>query len=225
MLNPLKYKLLILICIFYLGACATIPLAPVRGPGTAGMEGLYHRMIKGQTLWRISKIYNVGLDELVRINNIADVRNIKTGQLIFVPKTKDTISHPQNITLESFEEFIWPVKGKIVSYFGEIHKNMLNKGLNIRVSSGAEIIAARSGLVSFYSPNFGSFGKTIIIDHQDGYFSVYSQVTETFVNTGEVVTRGKKIARLIYKRKNLSNYLHFEIRKRHVPQNPLFYLP
>lgn len=219
-----KINLTLLILIFYLSGCATLSGPSTYPPGAEGLEGIYHRMVRGQTLWRVSKIYNVELNELIRINKIPDVRDIKTGQLIFIPRAQKIKPSASTLALESFEEFTWPVKGKVITYFGQKKNNIVNKGLNIAIASGADITASRSGVISFYSPNFRSLGKTIIIDHQDGFISLYSKLSDVLVTPGEKVSRGKRIGKIISGRRQ-DNYLHFEIRKGHLAQNPLFYLP
>ncbi len=214
-----KYRnyiiLYFLFWIFNLTGCATthVPYAP-----EAGISSIYHRMERGETLWRISKIYNCSLEELVRINRVADVRKIETGQLIFIPGIKGNLKRVKKITIDKFEDFIWPVRGKVISYFGQNFNNAVNKGINIIASSGSPIVASRSGRVSFYTQDLAGLGKTIIIDHQDGFLTVYAGVSSVSVKVGERVSQGKKIAKQ-------NNYLHFEIRKGHLPQNPCYYLP
>ena len=104
-----KINLTLLILIFYLSGCATLSGPSTYPPGAEGLEGIYHRMVRGQTLWRVSKIYNVELNELIRINKIPDVRDIKTGQLIFIPRAQKIKPSASTLALESFEEFTWPV--------------------------------------------------------------------------------------------------------------------
>jgi murein DD-endopeptidase MepM/ murein hydrolase activator NlpD len=192
--------------------CATAPsVAPRPAPG---VPGFYHKMERGQTLWRISKMYNIDLDELVSINRISDVTNIEIGQLIFIPQAKKQIVP---IPVNS-DDFTWPVNGKVISGFGQTFRNMINKGVNIQVSGERDVVVSRSGRVVFYSPEFKGYGKTIIIDHGDGFSTVYSGVWEVFITPGDAVSQGKPIAKI----KN--SYLHFEIRKAHIPQNPYFYL-
>jgi murein DD-endopeptidase MepM/ murein hydrolase activator NlpD len=202
-------------CILNLIGCASTSLVPPPPPSVS-MPGIYHRVEKGQTLWRISKIYNVAVDELVNINHISDGINIETGQLIFIPhplKPQDTANkYPLS------EDFIWPMRGKVISTFGQIFNNMINEGINIEPYRTQDVVAARSGRVVFYSPDFKSFGKTIIIDHGDGFLTVYARNTQVFIKTGDVVGKGILIAKA-------GSVLHFQIRKGYLPQNPYFYLP
>ena len=183
-------------------------------------EGIYHKVEKGQTLWGISKLYSIELDTLAKINHIRDVRDIEIGQLLFIPRYAKKDPNQKCLS----EEFIWPLKGKVVSSFGQKNESVLNKGIDIHPTS-TEICASRSGQVVFYAPNFRRFGMTIILDHKDGFFTVYSGLDEALVKLGDNVSRGTKIANMRHSSTAQNNsLLHFEIRKETVPLNPYFFL-
>lgn len=183
------------------------------------MPGIYHRVEKGQTLWRIAQVYQVDLDELARANHISDSSAIEVGQLIFIPGTKK--SSPVSVS-GSTEDFVWPVKGKVICGFNQVYRSMLNKGLNIRPTGASGVQVARSGRVVFYSPNFKGFGRTIIVDHGDGFSTVYANSSQVFIKPGDYVHKGDVIAKVSPQDGN--GYLHFEVRKGYTPQNPIFYL-
>jgi len=206
--------------------CASAPYyAPLP---VEGMPGLYHRVEKGQTLWRIAKIYSIDLDELVRINRICEPTKIESGQLIFIPKTRNLGSavgaYQQNLQLGS-EDFIWPLKGTVISRFGQNINNVINQGIDIEAAYGNDVVAARSGRVSFYKEQMGGLGKTIIIDHGDNFMTVYARNADILVTVDEKVTQGKVIAKVGNAGREKKSFLHFEIRKGHIPQNPYYYLP
>lgn len=215
--------LILLACfLLFLNGCATVQ-HPIAAPLPINIPGTYHRVKKGQTLWRISKIYNMDLDEIVRINRIPDATAIEIGQLIFIPReqTKQSITK----SYSSGEDFGWPVKGRIISTFGQTFNDMINKGINIQKHKGADIMASRSGKVVFYSSEFEDFGKTIIIDHGDGFLTIYAKIGEVFVKAGEYVQKGSVIAKVGSLGNDKDAYLHFQIRKGYIAQNPYFYLP
>ena len=216
---------IILISIVLLVAgCATVP--PYTGPVIPAspqlVSGMQHRVQAGQTLWKISTLYGVEIDEILRVNHISEEAKIEIGQLLLIPSR----GKPQNITLKSGgDDFIWPLKGRVISGFGLNYRNLMNKGINIQASIGAQVFATRGGRIVFSAANFGNFGKTIIIDHGDGLRSVYSRVSQIYVRLGEIVQRGSMIGSVGTSVRDKNSYLHFEIRKGALPQNPLFYLP
>jgi len=201
--------------------CATVPYAPKPKP-EIGIPGIYHRVEKGQTLWRISKIYTIELDEIVRINRISDARDIEVGQLIFIPYAQK--KQPLSSAVRTNDDFTWPIRGRVISTFGQAFNNMVNKGINISPLNTSDVVASRSGKVIFYTDDFKGFGKTIIIDHQDGFSTVYTRIAQVFVKVGDYIQKGALIAKAGSAGRDRNIYLHFEIRKGHIPQNPLFYL-
>jgi len=227
----MKNIILILVAIGITG-CTTVP--PYTGPSlpasAQGFAGVRHRVEAGQTLWRISKIYAVDIDDILRLNHISEDAVIEIGQVLLIP----TNLRPQNIPMKSSaagaagavngDDFIWPLRGRVITGFGSTYRNLINKGINIQASAGSDILATRSGRVVFYASSFGNYGKTIIIDHGDGLRSIYSRISEIFVQPGESVQRGALIGRVGNSSRDKNNYLHFEIRKNALPQNPLFYL-
>ncbi|MCX5713635.1 MAG: LysM peptidoglycan-binding domain-containing M23 family metallopeptidase [Candidatus Omnitrophica bacterium] len=218
MRNRIKW---ILVVSFLLSGCATAPL--VIPPGPKGMPGIYHRVQRKETLWRISRMYNVDLDELARVNKISDTSNIEVNQLIFIPNRKK--DDQVKITDYGEGDFIWPVRGSVICGFGQTFDNMINKGLNIHTGFSSDVVASRSGKTVFYSADLVGFGKTVIIDHGDGFMTVYARNSEVFIKPGDTVKKGSLIAKTGSWGRNKNTYLHFEIRKSSIPQNPYFYLP
>ncbi|MBU1726016.1 MAG: peptidoglycan DD-metalloendopeptidase family protein [Candidatus Omnitrophica bacterium] len=204
-----------------LAGCVSAPYEQPTGKVfKPAVSGTYHCVQKGQTLWRISKIYDVDLDELTRINNLSESSTIEIGQKILIPGKKSV----RQASANSFDDFIWPIKGQVVGSFGQTSSNMVNKGLNIKPYSDNNVIASRSGKVVFYSDSFGVYGKTVIIDHGDGFSSVYARNSEVYIKPGDAIEKGIVIAKAGSAGRDTNIYLHFEIRKGSNPQNPYYYL-
>ncbi|MFH1397464.1 MAG: LysM peptidoglycan-binding domain-containing M23 family metallopeptidase [Candidatus Omnitrophota bacterium] len=209
--------------ILFFAGCASVPMVVPTQQIPFKPGGVYHRVEKGETLWAISKKYSLGVDDLARANHIFDATRVEIGQLLFIPENKRFLP----VRVSANDDFIWPLEGKVISGFGQSFNNMVNKGLNIQPFSSRNVLASRSGKVVFYSHNFLSFGKTLIIDHQDGFLTVYAGASEILVKTGDNVLKGNLIARTdaVNNTAGDKSYLHFEIRKGHLAQNPYFYLP
>jgi LysM repeat protein len=217
-------NIILIFLVLLTGGCATSShyTGPILPASTQGVPGIQHRVLAGQTLWRISKIYNVDIDDILRLNRLSADATIEIGQLLLIPNSSVSQNEPIKF---SGDDFAWPLKGRVIAGFGSNYGNLMNKGINIQAQTGANILAARSGRVVFYAANLGNFGKTIIIDHGDGLRSIYSQASEIMVHSGENVARGALIGRVGSSIRNKNSYLHFEIRRGSLAQNPLFYLP
>lgn len=217
-------NIILIFLVSLIAGCATVPpyTGPALPPLAQGTRGITHRVEAGQTLWKISRLYNVDIDDILRINRLSEDAVIEPGQILLIP----TRTKPQNFAARSGgDDFIWPLKGRVIAGFGSNYRNLINKGINIQASMGEDILAARSGRVVFYANHFGNFGKTIIIDHGDGLRSIYSRVLQALVRPGDNVQKGALIGRIGASARDKNIYLHFEIRKGALAQNPLFYLP
>ncbi|MFQ5896531.1 MAG: M23 family metallopeptidase, partial [Nitrospinota bacterium] len=71
----------------------------------------------------------------------------------------------------------------------------------------------------------GGYGRTVIIRHLEGFHTVYAHNRELLVRKGEKVVRGQSIARSGQTGRATGPHLHFEIRRRVTPRDPLFFLP
>jgi len=121
-------------------------------------------------------------------------------------------------------ETVQPVVGRIITAFGpkrheRYNISTISNGIDIAVSENTLIRAMSSGTVVFAGPLAGS-GRVVIIDHNNGYHSVYSYVNATLVNVGDTVTTGQTIARSGKGPNSPEPSLHFEIRRNGTPINP-----
>ncbi|MFH1045977.1 MAG: LysM peptidoglycan-binding domain-containing M23 family metallopeptidase [Candidatus Omnitrophota bacterium] len=211
-----------------LGGCAsTATVTALPGPKQPTVPGSYHTVKKGQTLWRICKAYGVDIEEVTRINQLADATKIEVGQRIFIPGVNNALSEllmPSDFK-DKGGDFIWPLHGKIGSFFGMKNEGVRSKGITIEAQEGTAVRATRSGKIAFCSQALKGLGKTIIIDHLDGYSTVYSHNAENLVAVNQMITQGETIAKVGSSGRAQRPELYFEIRKGEQPQNPFFYLP
>ncbi|MBL7069488.1 MAG: peptidoglycan DD-metalloendopeptidase family protein [Candidatus Omnitrophica bacterium] len=218
MKNDLKY-ITVAITLLFLAGCAGASYVTVPTPPREA--GLYHKVRKGETLWRISKQYGVGLETIAAANRLPNKQKIYVGQLLFIPE-QERLSYA-NIAKET--SFIWPIKGKILSFCGSYKDGVKNKGIDIKARHGEAVVASRSGKVTFVEENMKGFGKTIIINHDEKYSTVYAYNSQLLVKVGQVVKQGTVIAKAGQSGRAATPRLHFEIRKKHEPQNPFYFLP
>lgn len=105
------------------------------------------------------------------------------------------------------------------------YNKVKSKGVRIKAKEGTKIKAARSGEISFCEDKLKGSGKIIIIDHRDGFVTVYAHNSVNLVKVGQRVTQGQMIAKVGSTGRTNTSQLYFEIRKGHIPQNPFYYLP
>ena len=104
-------------------------------------------------------------------------------------------------------------------FYGQSSDGWVNKGINIASNQGYAL-APRTGKVVFLDTAMRGYGTTLIIDHGDGFFSVLSARARPLCSLGDIVKQGQRV--LVFDKG--SNRLHFEIREKARPVNPLEYL-
>ncbi len=120
--------------------------------------------------------------------------------------------------------FAWPVYGPISSYFGPGHP--LGIDIDLYGRDGAAIGASAGGRVIFAGGDpCCSYGLYVIIQHSDGFTTLYGHLSGLAVEVGQRVQAGATIGFGGSTGYSTGTHLHFEIRKNNVPLDPLEYLP
>jgi len=122
----------------------------------------------------------------------------------------------------------WPTEGEVVKFFGkqldqEHNSYLYNKGITIRVKGEKKFSSIFPGNV-LYADLFPGYGKLVIIDHGDGFYSIYGYASELYVKVGEKVTQGKILGTIGKNDSNDNGELYFEVRYKGNPQDPLAWL-
>lgn len=129
------------------------------------------------------------------------------------------------------EEHLWdgnfttPVKGEMSGDFGlrriinDEPKNP-HTGVDIAATEGAHVYAPNNGRVAFIDDHFFS-GKSLIIDHGLGLFTMYFHLSETLVKESEVIKKGQIIAKVGKSGRATGPHLHWGVRLNGARVNPL----
>lgn len=119
-------------------------------------------------------------------------------------------------------EFAWPVvDARMSSSYGKRWGRM-HEGIDL-VSSKRNILASDEGVVTFVGTKSG-YGNCIIIDHKNGYETLYGHLSKISVKKGQVVEKGAVIGIMGNTGRSTGTHLHFEIIKNGTVQNPMKYL-
>lgn len=177
-------------------------------------NGTYYFIKKGDSLWKISKKYNISIRKIVKENKISTAQNLRIGQKIFIP-----CSYP----IKSSFSFFWPLTGEIINFFGEKVDSSINNGINIKANPGNKNVKASAKGKVVFSSCLKGWGKTIVLKHGSNFYTVYANLENTLVKEPDFAAKGQTIGK-IASGKNGNHILHFEIRKKYIPQDPLRYL-
>lgn len=120
--------------------------------------------------------------------------------------------------------FTWPLPGvtTISSYYG-MRWGRLHSGVDISCSGvyGRTIVAADSGTVTSVKNSPSGYGLHLIINHGNGYSTLYAHCSSILVSAGQTVTKGQAIAKVGSSGRSTGPHLHFEIRVNGTAKNPL----
>lgn len=103
------------------------------------------------------------------------------------------------------------------------HTKRLHAGVDLAAPGGSPIVAAMSGRVILARAGSG-YGNYIIVDHGNGYATLYAHCSKLLVKKGQSVSRGQKIAKVGSTGASTGNHLHFEVRVKGTPVNPAPYI-
>ena len=120
--------------------------------------------------------------------------------------------------------FIWPTSGPISSYYGPNHP--LGIDIDLFNNAGAPISAAMGGVVTFAGGNTCcSYGYYVVVDHGNGFQTLYAHLSSIGVSVGEVVAQGQYLGAGGSTGYSTGDHLHFEVQSGGSRVNPLNYLP
>ncbi|VAW78987.1 Murein hydrolase activator NlpD [hydrothermal vent metagenome] len=116
----------------------------------------------------------------------------------------------------------WPLKGPLLKRFKANSSG--KKGIDIGGKSGTPVRAAADGKIVYSGSGLGGYGRLIIVKHNNDFLSAYAHNRKLLAQEGEWVKQGQVIAQMGSSGTDRTR-LHFEIRKRGQPVDPLRYLP
>lgn len=192
-------------------------------------KGVLHIADMGDTLWRMANFYGVGVATIVNANGKRD-ETLVIGEKIFVPggkknqQTEREVARADGqVSRSSTERFIWPTPGELSSAFG-YRWGRLHAGIDLANNTGTVIKAARSGRIS-YAGWYSGYGYTVVIEHDQGYVTLYGHLSDYIVQKNQYVKSGQSIAYMGNTGNSTGPHLHFEVQKNGIPINPYQVLP
>ena len=179
-----------------------------------------------KTTYRISLLDGVQTDAV-----ITDVKTIKKPVNKVVTKGKGGSASVVTTGEVSSSGFIWPVPSvhTISSSYGYREGGEFHTGIDIADGDcyGATIVASKGGTVEWAGYDDSGYGNYVIIDHGDGYKTLYGHCSSVYVSQGQQVSQGQSICAIGSTGQSFGNHLHFEVRtgdQRSDRQNPLDYV-
>lgn len=195
--------------------------------------GVSYTVKTGDTLESVAKKFSAEQQPILDFpfNDIPDDLSLVAGQLLIIPDgTPPEIKAPkpkprymaQGPSAPAFAapgggQFIWPAGGTITQYFTWYHP-----GVDIANRAAPGIAAADGGTVVVAGwPDGAGYGNRVVIDHGNGYTSLYAHLSNIYVSVGATVSRGQLLGQMGSTGRSSGIHLHLEIHYNGVALNPL----
>ena len=199
-------------------------------------SGVLHTIRKDDTLSSLATRYDVNTSDIIAypFNEIPDPDTLRIGQKVMVPGGVKPVvrferavgATPPNggttpaATQLPGTQFQWPTSGPIFSWFSAAHR-----GLDISPAYGTPVYAAEAGVVVKLEYLDWGYGYYLIIDHENGYQTLYSHLSKAFAVPGQRVELREHIGNVGTTGQVTGPHLHFEMHHRGVAFDPLQALP
>ena len=120
--------------------------------------------------------------------------------------------------------FQWPLKQYKITQGFKPFKKPPHLGIDLKADWGVDVLSSQSGRVVYAGQKFTGYGKTVIVEHNPSWTSLYSHLSQIKAKLGQTVKQGQVIGAVGSTGKSTGPHLHFEImyKKRNV--NPLNYI-
>jgi len=213
------------------------------------VDGVHHIVGSGDSLESIAQAYGVQPEAIIawEPNGLKGAgQPLSEGQVLIIPGgVKESIttgiaaygdegSEPSAV---GTGRFAWPVRGSvdILDWFGTttlggrpggVPRSFPHNGVDLTAYLGSPILAADSGTVTVaqYGGYNGGYGNYVVIDHGNGFSTLYAHLSAIAVQYGQILAKGERIGAAGATGMATGPHLHFEIRYKGVTRNPLCFL-
>lgn len=245
----MRRRLFIALMVSCLVSCERSQPAPVVDAWHQPKAASRYQVQSGDTLYSIAFAFGFDYRDIANANHLKPPYTLQPGERLVVkkltkkrriyrqkPRPSPTIKAKKKPSYQPIirydyarvkhkmhnpKRWQWPVKAKILQRFTGVYGR--SQGIDLAGWTGRSIVAAAPGLVVYSGTGVRGYGNLVIIKHSEEYLSAYAYASKRFVHVGEWVKAGQRVAAM-----GQDNYgrvrLHFELRHKGKPVNPLRYL-
>jgi len=184
------------------------------------------KVIENTDYNELSKYFNADLQEMIALNNIKNPsEKIKKGNIVRIPNNNPYFV--SNTKVKKFGNSLaqWPVTGNIASPYGwrkhpVYGKKIFHNGVDIENKKGTPVKSVNDGKVIFAAYK-GNSGRLVIIQHSNGYQTIYAHLDNIKIKKGNIVKKGDIIGTVGNTGVSTGPHLHFGLRKNGKFENPM----
>lgn len=193
----------------------------------------------GETGFSIAYEAGVPWPQIATANGLDPKAKVRAGQKLLIPtlsrpdaaaavreaETKARAETARALAGEAPVRFAWPLAGPVRRGFTPRALPGPHDGIDIPAEKGDAVRAAAPGKVVFAAREPKLYGNLVIVEHGKGWFSAYAKLSRVTVKKGEKVKSGERLGLVGNTGSTPQTELHFEIRRKTVPLDPLLVLP
>ena len=214
------------------------------------MDPIKHNVVRGETVFTISRLYNISVRSLADWNGLDSDYTLREGQILIIPlvdkkATKNTQKEidesavpappsskkpqPRNVNTQEFSKstdtkISVPENGKMAYPLEGLvireYSKNINDGIDFTARAGTKVVAVDTGLVATVTEDINQIA-IVVLKHPGNILTVYANLTNIKVSTNQNVNRGDILGEIP---DGDPPYLHFEIREGFESVDPLEYL-
>ena len=214
------------------------------------MDPIKHNVVRGETVFTISRLYNISVRSLADWNGLDSDYSLREGQILIIPlvdkkATENTQKElvesvapappsskkpqPRNVNKQEFSEstntkISVPENGRMAYPLEGLvireYSKNINDGIDFTAQAGTKVVAADTGLVATVTEDINQIA-IVVLKHPGNILTVYANLTNIKVSTNQNVNRGDILGEIP---DGDPPYLHFEIREGFESVDPLEYL-
>ncbi|MXO60895.1 LysM peptidoglycan-binding domain-containing protein [Altererythrobacter salegens] len=176
-----------------------------------------HAVKSGETLGGIAQRYSVPASDIALANGLDSKGTVKVGQKLIIPAVlpaRDPVETPAE------PYFNRPHDGKVILGWKRRPDGGGHAGLDVAVGTGDMIRASASGIVISVGDDKDHWGKLVVIDHGNGWQSLYGELARATVAVGDAVKTGERVGIGGRDGEAAASEFHFEIRRGGQPVDP-----
>ncbi len=185
------------------------------------LEGVVVEVQPGDTVEKLARRYNVP-PEVIRTyapNRLRPPYTLTPGTLLIIPGGSKIVHLPPPQSYPGYV-YMWPVRGRITQRYSARHR-----AWDIATIYDAGVYASRAGRVRVARWDDTGYGYMVIIDHGDGWNTLYAHLKGALVTPGQWVEQGALIGRVGGTGRATGPHVHWEIRRGRTRYDPAQFLP
>ena len=159
----------------------------------------------------------------VTVNGVRTTQQVVSEAVTSEPTDEIVVKGTKVVPSRGSGTLSWPTNGGYVSSKMGSRWGSYHRGIDIARPSNYTIKAADNGTVTFAGWD-GTYGRKVVVNHNNGYQTVYAHLSSFNVSVGQVVQRGSSLGVMGSTGRSTGVHLHFEVLKNGANVNPLSYL-